>query len=122
MYKITAYNMCALWETRSIILTIIIQSIVRLQSTDLCKSLHKSVEERNPSAKFFKNSDKDFDTIKSELKALILGFAKGPEKKFYITQLDNSISASSWCHQRMQKPYKSMKFNRVTDLDEFAVD
>ena len=31
--------------------------------------------------------------IKSELKALILRFAKAPEKKFYITQrLDNSIS------------------------------
>ena len=64
---------------------------------DLYKSLRKSIEERrtvySPLLNFLKNPnkesdfDKDLDTtsIKSELKALILRFAKGPEKKFYIT-------------------------------------
>ena len=60
---------------------------------DLCKSLRKTLERRTvykPLLNFIKNPNKesDFDkdldmtSMKSELKALILRFAKGPEKKF----------------------------------------
>ena len=57
---------------------------------DLYKSLRKRIEERlyflkNPNKE--SDVDKNLDTtlIKSELKALILRFAKGPVKKFFIT-------------------------------------
>ena len=56
---------------------------------DLYKSLRNRVEERrtvySPLLNFLKNpykkSDLDTDSIKSELKALILRFVKGPEKE-----------------------------------------
>ena len=64
---------------------------------NLWKSLRRRTQERrtvySPPLNFLKNLNKepDFDKdsyttlIKSELNALILCFAKGPEIKFYIT-------------------------------------
>ena len=75
----------------------LVQSIVVLLKI-YKKSLRKRTDERktvySPLLNFLKNPnkepdfDKDLDTIlkKSELKALILRFTKGPKKKFYITR------------------------------------
>ena len=82
-------------------LTFILNEIRQINcnlAKDLYKSLRKKIEERRtvytPQLNFLKNPnkecefDKDLDVtlIKSELKALILSFAKGLENKFYITR------------------------------------
>ena len=55
----------------------------------------------------------DTTLIKSELKALILRFAKGPDKNSISLDLDNSIS--NVVIEECKSPIKSN--NRLTDLD-----
>ena len=71
---------------------------------DLYKSLRKRIKKRktmySPLLNFLKDPnkesdfDKDLDTTlrKSELKALIPHFDKGPEKNYILLDLHNSIS------------------------------
>ena len=71
--------------------------------------------------------DKDLDTtlIKFELKALILGFAKGPEKNSISLDLDNSISDEENPNSIAKKLFDAIKeckspiksINSITDLD-----
>ena len=68
----------------------------------------------------------DTTLTKSELKALILRFAKGTEKKFHITwRLDNSISDEGNPTSIAKKLFDAIEegkshiksINRITDLD-----
>ena len=98
-------------------------------SLDLYKSLRKRIEERRTNCVFtftkFSDFDKDLDTtlIKSELKPLILRFAKGSEKNsislalIIASQMKRILLTFVKSYLMPSKNAKDQSINRVTHLD-----